>query len=240
MSLNGKFAWYTSLRSGGRKAITFTLTCDNLFQWETFDCAIIANNSSAPPMIFRQLKLKAKQSLQFNYDTIDWQWCNGDTFVILGKKDSIKKKWPLILQMYKPGECPECHGTGKCHKCNGKGYINLPNHNIEHCHICFGSGMCQTCYIPQRDFASINYQTPKEAGLQHGKSTKEKQIETIRRSIAELQHKIEQTQWDMRMMQIKDMDSKHSNVYLSYSHLLHSYNIEMINLQSKLEQLEQL
>lgn len=42
----------------------------------------------------------------------------------------------------------------------------------------------------------------------------------------------------MRMMQLKDMDRTNSSVYLSYNQLLHQYNIQMINLQSQLEQLE--
>jgi len=240
MGLKGKFEWYNSLRAGGRKSITFTLTCDNLFQGETFDCAIMANNDSAQPMYFRQLKLKAKQSLQFNFDTVDWQWCNGDTFVILGKKDSIKKKWPLSLQMYAPGECPDCHGTHRCRKCSGKGYLNLPNHNIEQCDECYGSGVCQTCYVPQRNTFVNNNPNSSRVGQNNVNAQKERQITGLRKNIADLQSKIEQTQWDMKMMQLKDMDRTNSSVYLSYNQLLHQYNIQMIHLQSQLEQLEQL
>lgn len=240
MGFKGKFEWYSSLRSGGRKSITFTLTCDNLFQGETFDCAIMSNNGMTQPMIFRQLKLKAKQSLLFNLDTVDWEWSNGDTFVILGKNDSIKKKWPLNLQMYAPGECPECHGTHKCRKCSGKGYVNLPNHTVEQCDVCIGNGVCQTCYVPQRNFSNINYPSSSGFGINNAGNVKERQVEVLRKSIADLQTKIEKTQWDMRMMQLKDMDRTNTSVYLSYNQLLHQYNIQMIQLQSQLEQLERL
>lgn len=237
MGLKGNFEWYNSLRRGGLKSITFILTCDNLLQGETFDCALMAGNGLEQPMIFRQLKLKAKQSYQFNFDTVGWQWSNGDAFVILGKNDSIKKKWPLNIQMYAPGECPECHGSLKCSKCFGKGYINLPNHTIEHCQVCAGTGICQTCFVPQRNAAPNSYQPQAGFGQVNGNSAKERQIERLRANIADLQSKIDKTRWDMRMMQLKDIDRTSPTAYLSYNQLLHQYNIQMINLQSQLEQL---
>ena len=238
MGLKGKFEWHNSLRAGGGKAISFTLTCDNLFQGETFDCAIIGNDGLAQPMIFRQLKLKAKQSFQFNFDTVDWQWCNGDSFVILGKNDSIKQKWPLSLKTYAPGECPDCHGTNKCRKCSGKGFVNLRNYTIEQCDLCCGTGICQTCYVPRRNGCSTQYPNINEVSLSSGKTPRDRQIDGLRKNISDLKIKIEKTQWDMRMMQLKDTDRTNSNVYLSYNQLLHQYNIRMINLQSQLEQLE--
>ena len=41
MSFRGKFEWINSIRQGGRKAISFTLKCSNMFQTETFDAAIM-------------------------------------------------------------------------------------------------------------------------------------------------------------------------------------------------------
>jgi len=200
----------------------------------------MSGNGTAQPMIWRSQTLKAKQSLRFDYDTIDWLWCNGDTFVILGKKDSIRHKWPLSLQMYAPGECPECHGTHKCRKCSGKGFVNLPRHTIEQCDVCHGTGICQTCYVPQRTSSPIHSPLINGVNPSNGKTPRDRQIENLRKNISDLQSKIEKTQWDMRMMQLKDMDRSNSSVYLSYNHLLHQYNIQMINLQSQLEQLEQL
>ena len=53
MSLKGQFVWIQSMRQGGRKAISFTLTCTNLFQSETFDAAIIDGVGQIEPMRFR-------------------------------------------------------------------------------------------------------------------------------------------------------------------------------------------
>lgn len=114
----------------------------------------------------------------------------------------------------------------------------MPGHSIEQCDICHGTGICQTCYVPQRTVQS--FASPNQGGYirSNGTSAKERQIENLRKNIADLQNKIEKTQWDMRMMQLKDMDRTNSSVYLSYNQLLHQYNIQMINLQSQLEQLE--
>ena len=60
MSFKGEFYWIRSMRQGGRKAISFTLTCTNLFQSETIDAAIVDGTGQLQPMIFRQQTIKAK------------------------------------------------------------------------------------------------------------------------------------------------------------------------------------
>ena len=50
MSFKGQFNWIQSMRQGGRKAISFTLTCTNLFKSETFDAAIIDGTGQQQPM----------------------------------------------------------------------------------------------------------------------------------------------------------------------------------------------
>ena len=54
MSLKGEFFWIRSMRQGGRKAVSFTLTCTNMFQSETVDAAIIdAQGQGIPPFRLR-------------------------------------------------------------------------------------------------------------------------------------------------------------------------------------------
>lgn len=243
MSFKGSFEWFNSTRQGGMRAISFRLTCDNLFQDETFDCAIISGDGTVQPMIFRKLTLPAKKSFLFNYDTIDWQWCNGDRFVILGKNDSIKGEWPLQIQTYPPGECPECHGTHRCRKCSGKGIVNAGNYLIEKCGVCHGTGVCQTCYVPERKTPTPQPNEPTTnngPSSQNNRQARERQIAMLRDQIADLQSKISKTEWDIRMCQLKDWDRDHSSVYLEYDRLLHFYRIQLFNYQSKLRQLEQM
>ena len=84
MSFRGEFNWIQCLHQGGRKAISFTLKCTNMFQTETFDAAIIDGNGQLQPMMFRQQRLAANKSLRFDFDTVGWDWCQGDTFAIIG------------------------------------------------------------------------------------------------------------------------------------------------------------
>ena len=117
MGFKGQFTWIQCMRQGGRKAISFTLTCNNMLQSETFDAAIIDGSAQLQPMMFRQLNLPAKKSLRFDFDTVGWDWCQGDIFAILDKKGQVNKKWQLNLKVPAPGDCKECHGTHKCRYC---------------------------------------------------------------------------------------------------------------------------
>ena len=233
MSLKGHFEKYISPRAGGLSLYRFIITCDNLFQSETFDAAIMPANQSAQPLIFRQLSLKAGKSYSFDYDTVDWQWCDGDSFALLDKKNQIKKQWVLNAHAYAQGECPVCHGSHKCLACSGKGFKYVGK-NIERCNACAGTGFCQTCYVPQRQVAQ---------GAQQPSATSDarrRHCEQLRQSILELQSKIERTEFDMRMMQLKNMDVANRSVYLSYSQLITQYRLQLNQLQSQLSQLENL
>ena len=141
MSFKGQFNWIQSMRQGGRKAISVTLTCTNLFKSETFDAAIIDCTGQQQPMLFSQLSLGAKKSFRFDMDTVGWDWCQGDTFAVLDKNGQMGKdnKWTLNIHVPAPGECRDCHGTGMCQTC----YVPIrnvvnpiatfqPNSNIEY------------------------------------------------------------------------------------------------------------
>ena len=233
MGFDGRYEWYRSPQATGRRMIRFILKNDNLLQSETFDAKIIPVDGYPTPMIFRNQKLKAGKSLIFDLDSIGWQWNNGDSFAILGRKDKIKQQWPLKLHVYPPGECPECHGMMKCTKCNGRGFVYLINKSTEQCDRCFGTGECQTCYIPNR----LRSLTPP--GQNPGPSmAKNRQIEALRNEIIDLQSKISNTEWDIKMWQLKDMDRRNPSIYMSQQQLLHTYKIKMIELQNRLTQLE--
>ena len=82
MSFRGKFNWFQSIRQGGRKAISFTLTCSNMFQTETFDAVIIDGTGQNNPMFFHQEQLAAGKSFRFDIDSVGWDWCQGDIFAL--------------------------------------------------------------------------------------------------------------------------------------------------------------
>lgn len=221
MALVGHYEEYISPRAGGQKRVKFILHCDNFLQGETFDAAIIAASGRQQPMVFRGLTLKARQSFSFDYDTVDWTWCDGDTFVILGRNDSIKKSWPLKLQTYAPGECPHCHGTKRCPACNGRGY-NKVRGIIEHCHVCHATGLCQVCYVPSHNEDNIS------------DDIKRRRYQNLRDGIRELTDKIESLEWELRIKDLKDWPGDHSG----QRQLLSQYRLLLSQYQSELRQLE--
>ncbi len=239
MGLVGSFEWFRSLHQGGKKAISFTLKCDNMITNEIFDCAIIDSTGQQPTQVRRQLKLKPNESFTFNYDTCGWDWCQDDYFVILGKGDSIKKRWDLNLRIYAPGECPECHGSHKCVQCSGSGVQRNPQtHTISSCQICNGTGECQKCYIPLRPRSSLSNVVYGGGQNQNVGMSRQRKIEALRRTIAELQAKIEQATWDERMMRLKGLDVSARMAYSGQIELKHDYQRRLLQAQYELSQLE--
>lgn len=153
MSFKGTFSRYASNRLYGHIFIRFSLKCTNLFLGETIDLGIFPSDGSQP-WYYRGLKFKAGQTYAFDYDTVDWNWCQGDYAAILGSGNKVLQRWALQMKEYGPGECPECHGTHKCRNCRGTGFYNPPGtRHIEEqkrCPKCGGTGICQTCDIPRR------------------------------------------------------------------------------------------
>lgn len=253
-SFKGQFNWIQSMRQGGCKAISFTLTCTNIFQSETFDAVIIDGTGQLQPMFFNQLTLSAKKSFHFDMDTVGWDWCQGDTFAILDKNRQIDKhaKWTLNIKVPAPGECRECHGTHKCKQCNGTGIItNNYTHEISSCEVCHGTGICQTCYVPFRNVenTSVNFQQNAMGGYGYNtlsetpssqEVAKQRKIAALRQSIQDLQAKIERADWDERMMKLKGTDISSRRVYMSQVNLKFQYERQLSELQYKLQQLERL
>ncbi len=239
MGLEGTFSWFNSLHQGGRKAISFTLKNDNYFQSETFDCAIIDNASIISPQIRRQITLKSGQSFKFDFDSCGWDWCVGDYFAILGKNDKIEKRWDLNLRIYAPGECPECHGTHKCMQCNGSGTVhNRHIHTYSNCTTCNGTGVCQTCYVPIRQGSNLANQVYGNVQMPNPTLNRQRKIEALRRTINDLQAKIEKEEWNQRMWQLKGMDVSSHIAYSSQLELKHMYERQLIQAQYELQQLE--
>lgn len=239
MGLVGSFDWYRSLHQGGKKAISFKLTCDNMITNEIFDCAIIDSTGQQPTQVRRQLKLKPNGSFTFNYDTCGWDWCQGDYFVILGKDDKVKKRWDLNLKVYGPGECPECHGSHRCTKCNGSGILrDQHTHSISGCPTCNGTGECQTCYVPLRSGSALASAVYGGGPMPNPGLSRQRKMEALRRTIADLQTKIEREEWNQRMMQWKGMDLAARTAYSSQMQLKSQYERQLLQAQYELQQLE--
>ena len=152
MSLKGSFSLCNSQRLHGDRQWQFVLTNTNLLFSETFD-VMLGGAMGQQPFIFRNITLKPRQSVAFNYDTVDWYWYQDDFAAVIDSNNRILKKWSLHIREYAPGECPECHGTHKCRHCRGNGLIYPPDKIWEArtCTACGGTGICHTCFIPRRN-----------------------------------------------------------------------------------------
>lgn len=151
MGLKGEFKHIRCNKLGGWMW-SFELRNTNFLKNEVFNIGIF-DAFQQNPWFWRNQVLKTDEIAVFNYDNVEWLFCQGDFVAILDENDRIIQQWTLQLHEYGPGECPECHGTHVCHRCNGSGFL-FPKHGDEiaiKCPDCDGLGTCQTCYIPRRE-----------------------------------------------------------------------------------------
>lgn len=152
MGIKGSFSLGPVQRLGGEiRMWQFTLQNTNMMFSETVD-VMLCDCYGQSPFYFRNVKLKAGQSVVFNLDTVDWTWYQDDFAAIIDSNNRIITKWKFHIPEYRPGECPDCHGTKKCRYCRGQGRIYPPGRIWEAriCTHCGGTGMCHTCDIPRR------------------------------------------------------------------------------------------
>lgn len=245
MRLEGEYKWYQSMRKGGRWSISFLLKCTRWLRKEKFAYAIYDGTGQLQPHR-SYVELGANDTMRFDYDTCDWDWCQGDTFAVLDECGEIVEHWTLNLQTYAPGECPDCHGTKRCPTCNGTGSIKDQMHMISTCQHCGGTGTCVRCYIPIRSVGgpTINNTTTMQSGTMANANhptvdtSRQRKMEMLRRRIHELQRNIERAEWDLHMMQISKMDTSSNGVYSSKLQLMNQYHQQLLNLQYELQQLE--
>lgn len=245
MGLQGRFVKMPCKRVGG-KMWSFILENTNWISKETVNVGIFPSNGQQP-WFWKGQVIESGASLVFNYDTANWYFCQGDTVALLDDRGNVEQKWVLRLREYGPGECPECHGTHKCRKCNGTGYI-FPQRGDEiytKCPDCDGLGVCQTCYIPTRSnptYRPTYNATPTAGGNANVAASRARQIETLRRRIYDLQAKIDRIEYDERMRKLRSsihgVDTSMTTLYMQQAQLKYTYQTQLIQLQSQLDQLE--
>lgn len=225
----------------GMIGYSFSLKNTDWFGKEKVDI-VVCDAYGQQPWYFRDTVIKAGETFEINRDTVGWDWAQGDFCALLDKRNRITQKWELQLKVYGPGECPDCHGTHKCRHCNGQGYPFDPrNPQVVPCPYCGGTGTCQTCDIPVRQprYSPSAPMGQQGGGFPGGSSPQQRQqaYANLTQAISELQSKIQQVDWDMKMMQLRGTDVSSASVYRSYLSLKHGYERQLLDLQNKLQNL---
>lgn len=255
MSFKVTYELRPSRNFGGIPTYACIIKCTNLLLGETVDIALIPSNGDQP-WVFRNVKFNATQSREFSEATVNWTWCQNDSIAIIDSHGHIKQQWPFRLKEYRPGECPDCHGTHKCKYCRGQGF-RIPK-NLEdmlrpkpgqilggECEKCWGTGTCQKCYIPTRSprLAPSSWGTPPSAAggpapSSMSRADVQRKIATISQEISNLEHKIQNLENDIRIWQIQGMDLSCKLAYQAKLDEKHAYSMSLISLQSELQRLQ--
>lgn len=240
-----KYEWqrYGSLRKGGQLSFSLLITCTRWFRSEKVAFRLVDGSGQIAPKD-GYVELKAGQAVHIDYDTYDWDWCNGDMIIIFDSKGREYDRQVFNMRTYAPGECPECHGSHQCSACRGTGRITDRMHMVSTCPRCLGTGLCQTCYMPVRTLRPGN--GPFDAGVAgtnpNVEMSRERKIEALRRRIYELRQNIERIEWEERTDRMRDathgIDPSLTTLRMSRSTLKYTYQKQLIELQSELDQLE--
>lgn len=207
MSFKGKFIRYIH-KSGTDKVgsmvssystWSFSLTNTNWFgskKVKAFITDYYQRHSREYPF-----EARSGKTYNFNIGTIDWDWCQGDVFILFDEHGKEIDHWDFFLKEYAPGECPECHGTKKCGKCHGNSIKlnkDIYSDNLySECPQCSGTGVCQTCYIPyHRDAMGQDiYVPPKAPTTRKSVSALQQEIDKKNQELSKLKEEL----WQLEM-----------------------------------------
>lgn len=235
MNLKGTFNRVVSQKTG-LPMYSFTLRNTALLYAETVDC-LIRDATGSKTRTYRELKVHSRGEVIFNEDTCGWNWCRGDSFCILGRRDKVQHSWTFSPKEYAPGECPECHGTQACRHCGGQGYLAVLGSPVQRCPHCGGTGTCQTCYIPVRRSGlyrpgADGVSSPVSGSSSAATIRRSRSAAEIQMDIANVQAQLSQVEWDLKRM---ELDGNHSHtLYTTQLQLRYKYQERLSRLQQEL------
>ena len=243
-----KYEWqqYGSLRKGGQLSFSLMITCTRWLRSEKVTFRLVDGSGQLPPKD-GYIVLEAGKSVRIDYDTYDWDWCNGDFIVIYDKKGREYDRKVFNKPTYAPGECPECHGSHQCAACKGTGRVMDKFRQVTTCQRCLGTGLCQTCYVPTRQAGAIynmgNAGTSVSTATNPNvEGSRERRIIALRKRIAELREMISHCDFEQKMRKldtsIHGYDSSMTTNDMQQAQLKYTYQTQLQQLQFELEQLE--
>lgn len=245
-----KYDWqqYGSTRKGGQLSYSLLITCTRWWRTEKVAFKLVDGNGQLPPKD-GYIELKAGMSVNIDYDTYDWDWCDGDFIIIYDSKGREYDRQVFRKRTYAPGQCPECHGSHHCATCHGTGRITDRMHMVSTCPRCLGTGVCQTCYVPMRNggmTANMSYtgSTVATNTNPNVEMSRERKIAALRKRIMDLEAMISQCEFDERMRKMRTAnfgyDTSRTTDDMRQAQLKYTYQSQLIQLRHELEQLERI
>lgn len=245
-----KYDWqqYGSTRKGGQLSYSLLITCTRWWRTEKVAFKLVDGSGQLPPKD-GYIELKAGMSVNIDYDTYDWDWCDGDFIIIYDSKGREYDRQVFRKRTYAPGQCPECHGSHHCATCHGTGRITDRMHMVSTCPRCLGTGVCQTCYVPMRNggmTANMSYtgSTVATNTNPNVEMSRERKIAALRKRIMDLEAMISQCEFDERMRKMRTAnfgyDTSRTTDDMRQAQLKYTYQSQLIQLRHELEQLERM
>ena len=239
-----KYEWqqFGSDRKGGQLSFSLMITCNRWIFSEKVPFRLIDGSGQLPPKD-GYIELKAGQSFRIDYDTFDWDWCDGDYIIIYDNKGREYDRQVFRKRTYAPGECPECHGSHQCATCHGTGRITDRMHMVSTCPRCLGTGVCQTCYVPTRTMPGSSFGSTVATNVNPNvEISRQQRVAAIRKRIVDLEAMISQCEFDERMRKMRTAnfgyDSSRTTDDMRQAQLKYTYQSQLIKLRHELEQLE--
>ena len=246
MDLEYEWQQYGSLRKGGQLSFSLMITCTRWWRTEKVPFRLVDGSGQLSPKD-GYIELEAGKSVRIDYDTYDWDWCNGDFIIIFDKKGREYDRIVFNKRTYAPGECPECHGSHQCVACKGTGRVMDRLRQVSTCQRCLGTGLCQTCYVPTRQAGAIYNIGNVGASVSSGTNpnvelSRQRKIIDLRKRIADLESMINHCEYDAKMRKldtaIHGYDTSRTTDDMRQAQLKYTYQSQLIQLKHELEQLE--
>ena len=247
MGMDISYEWqqYGSLRKGGQLSWSLMLTCTRWFKTEKIAFRLVDGSGQIPPKD-GYVELEAGKSVRIDYDTYDWDWCDGDMIIIFDSKGREYDRQVLHMRTYAPGQCPECHGSHQCATCKGTGRVTDKLRMVSTCPRCLGTGLCQTCYVPTRRgmmaMADAGASVADGAHPNVGAS-RQRRVQALRSQIADLQEKINRCEFNEKMRtlhtSIHGYDPTMGTIDMAQANLKYKYQQLLMQAQQELAELEE-
>lgn len=166
MAIDGTFMQFSGVAYAGVVRTIWSLRIANTSLLGSEDVQLMLSDRLGSQQQQLRFTLRARQSEQIDVRTVGWDWCRGDYAALL-HGNRIRTRWDFPPPME---TCPECHGSHRCLRCGGTGRFMIGGEQFV-CRACGGSGICQRCFVPERNHGNAGFTSPQTPVAQQQTTT---------------------------------------------------------------------